>query len=157
MASSAEHVERRAQSHDIIRELVRSRTETLSLYNDLATLRPFRSGRATKVALDHFCQALVDYTASTHFQLYRRIEENTERRIPVLRLAGEIYPRVLGTTEVIVEFNDRYDPTRPFEDPERLTADLSRLGEALAERIELEDRLIQALTKGRQPARNLPE
>ncbi|HQU15889.1 MAG: hypothetical protein B7Z66_06230 [Chromatiales bacterium 21-64-14] len=152
MATSAEHVERRAQSHDIIRDLVRSRTETLSLYNDLASMRPFRSSGSVKTTLDHFCQALMDYTASTHFQLYRRIEENTERRTPVLRLAGEIYPRVLGTTEVIVDFNDRYDPTQPLNDPERLTADLSLLGEALAERIELEDRLIQALTKNRRPA-----
>ncbi|HDJ86082.1 MAG TPA: Rsd/AlgQ family anti-sigma factor, partial [Chromatiales bacterium] len=78
-------------------------------------------------------------------------EENIERRAPVQRLAGEIYPRVLHTTEVILEFNDRYDPTRPCEDldMDRLTRDLSQIGETLAERIDLEDRLIQTLTQSR--------
>ena len=151
MASSAQHVERRAQSHQSIREVVLARTETLSLYQQLASMRPFGLEQTVQSALDRFCQALVDYTAGTHFQLYRRIEENTERRAPVQRLAGEIYPRVLHTTEVILEFNDRYDPTQPCEDldRERLTRDLSQIGEALAERIDLEDCLIQALTRPR--------
>jgi len=151
MASSAQHVERRAQSHQSIREVVLARTETLSLYQQLASMRPFVPEQTVQGALNRFCQALVDYTAGTHFQLYRRIEENTERRTPVLRLAGEIYPRVLHTTEVILEFNDRYDPTQPCEDLdlERLTRDLSQIGEAIAERIDLEDRLIQALTRSR--------
>ena len=151
MASSAQHVERRAQSHQSIREVVLARTETLSLYQQLASMRPFGPEQTVQSALDRFCQALVDYTAGTHFQLYRRIEENTERRTPVQRLAGEIYPRVLHTTEVILEFNDRYDPTQPCEDLdlERLTRDLSQIGEALAERIDLEDCLIQALTRPR--------
>ncbi len=151
MASSAQHVERRAQSHQSIREVVLARTETLSLYHQLASMRPFGLEQTVQGTLDRFCQALVDYTAGTHFQLYRRIEENTERRTPVQRLAGEIYPRVLHTTEVILEFNDRYDPTQPCEDLdlERLTRDLSQIGEALAERIDLEDCLIQALTRPR--------
>ena len=151
MASSAQHVERRAQSHQSIREVVLARTETLSLYQQLASMRPFGPEQTVQGALNRFCQALVDYTAGTHFQLYRRIEENTERRTPVLRLAGEIYPRVLHTTGVILEFNDRYDPTQPCEDLDldRLTRDLSQIGEAIAERIDLEDRLIHALTRSR--------
>lgn len=151
MASSAQHVERRAQSHQGIREVVLARTETLTLYQQLASMRPFGPEQTVQDTLDRFCQALVDYTAGTHFQLYRRIEENIERRIPVQRLAGEIYPRVLHTTEVILEFNDRYDPTRPCEDldMDRLTRDLSQIGETLAERIDLEDRLIQTLTQSR--------
>lgn len=149
MATSAQQVERRAQSHRSIRELVVARTETLSLYQRLAEMQPFKADRPVQSTLDRFCQSLVDYTAATHFQLYRRIEENTERRAPVLRLAGDIYPRVLHTTNVIIDFNDRYDPTRPCADPERLAQDLSHLGEALAERIDLEDRLISALTRSR--------
>ncbi len=151
MASSAQHVERRAQSHQSIREVVLARTETLSLYQQLASMRPFEPEQTVQDTLDRFCQALVDYAAGTHFQLYRRIEENIERRTPVLRLAGKIYPRVLHTTEVILEFNDRYDPTQPCEDMdlERLSRDLSQLGEALAERIDLEDRLIHTLTQSR--------
>ncbi len=151
MASSAQHVERRAQSHQSIREVVLARTETLSLYQQLASMRPFGPEQTVQDTLDRFCQALVDYAAGTHFQFYRRIEENTERRTPVLRLAGKIYPRVLHTTEVILEFNDRYDPTQPCKDIdlERLSRDLSQLGEALAERIDLEDRLIRTLTRAR--------
>ncbi len=150
MASSAQHVERRAQSHQSIRELVAARTETLSLYQRLASMRPFGAAHSVQPVLERFCEALVDYTAATHFQLYRRIEENTERRGPVLRLAGEIYPRVLETTGTIVEFNDRYDGAGTDRDLDRLAQDLSRLGEALADRIDLEDRLIRALTQSRR-------
>ena len=49
-----------------------------------------------------------------------------------------------ATTQAAVTFNDRYDSAERCRDLTRLSQDLSILGEQLAERIELEDRLIGA-------------
>jgi regulator of sigma D len=46
---------------------------------------------------------------------------------------------------VLVDFNDKYDAALPTFSVERLGDDLSRLGEQLAGRFELEDALIRLL------------
>ena len=48
-------------------------------------------------------------------------------------------------TEEVVEFNDRYEVLTPEKLAGGLSEDLSRVGETLAVRFELEDRLFAAL------------
>ena len=100
--------------------------------------------------MQDFCQALIDYAASAHFQLYRYISDKLERRTPVIEVAGSIYPRIAQTTDMILRFNDRYEGVDLMRCDgavlERLASDLSALGETLAERIQLEDRVISAMT-----------
>lgn len=135
-------LERRAQSHKDIELLVESRTETLALYSDLAAKQPFKVERATQVLLQNFCESLIDYTATAHFQLYRHIDEDKERRAPVQKIAGELYPRISEITQQFLGFNDKYDCEDHCEDLGALSDDLSKLGEQLADRIDLEDKLI---------------
>lgn len=141
--------DRRARAKQRLAGLVASRNETLSLYSDLASSRPYQPGEQTEEMVRRFCQALVDYAATAHFQLYRYIVENKERRKAVLALAEQIYPQIAASTDAILDFNDRYD-VAPLET--RITAlaeDLSQLGEMLADRIQLEDKVIDALDGGR--------
>jgi len=142
--------ERRGRSREKLATLVKTRSETLSLYTELANQQPFEGDEATREALQDFCQALVDYAASAHFQLYRYISDRLERRTPVLEVADAIYPRIAQTTDMILRFNDRYDGVDLMacerESLERLAGDLSSLGETLAERIQLEDQVIGAMT-----------
>ncbi len=143
--------ERRAESLGQLQTLVESRTETLSLLNQLAAMRPFvPPTEEVQTALQEFCEALVDYTASAHFQLYRFFEEGKERRRAVLEVAERLYPRIAETTEVILDFNDRYDCEDHCEDLSRLADDLSALGEVLADRIQLEDQVISAMRRGKR-------
>lgn len=137
--------DRRAQSHNLITELVTIRTEMLASYGQLAARRPFVDEESLHELLQDFCQILIDYTASAHFRLYRYVEERMEKRKGVLQTAEAIYPRVSAITECIVKFNDRYETPGSIQDVKQLEKDLSRLGEFLAERIELEDQLIEAL------------
>ena len=137
--------ERRGAVRDKLATLVQTRTEALSLFSDLVNRRPFTVEPETKDALQEFCEALIDYTASAHFQLYRFLETNVERREPVLKVADEVYPRIVRTTDAILEFNDKYEKARLEDCVDCLPEDLSRLGEALADRILLEDRMIGAL------------
>ena len=142
--------DRRSRSLQKLATLVRTRTETLSLYTELANQRPFEADDITSEALQEFCQALIDYTASAHFQLYRFISDKLERRVAVLKVADIVYPKIIQTTDSILRFNDRYENVDlPNGDEEMLAlldTDLSELGETLAERIQLEDQVIGAMT-----------
>jgi len=77
--------------------------------------------------------------------LYRRIAEGTERRSPVLEMAKEIYPRISQTTDIAVDFSERYEVPDDGRLRSHLTEDLSALGEEVTTRIELEDQLILAM------------
>jgi regulator of sigma D len=138
-------VDRRSKSGEKLTALVESRTETLSLLTELAGRQPFNPEPNTEQALRRFCEALIDYTASAHFQLYRYLADNRERRQSVLAIADKIYPRIVETTDVILRFNDKYESMSLDNSVEFLAMDLSNLGECLAERIQLEDRVIKAM------------
>lgn len=137
--------ERRRGTRDSITKMVQERTEVLSLYWRLAGLDPFGDSQQREPAkklLQQFCQLLVDYIAAGHFSLYERIVNGTERRRELGGLAQELYPRIADTTTVALDFNDRYDCDGNYEITESFKADLSWLGEELAVRIDLEDKLI---------------
>ena len=140
--------ERRNRSRDLIKAMVVARKETLSLYSRLGELQPTGSNTAAVFdLLQRFCQALIDYTARAHFQLYRHIEEKTERRTEVLDIAERIYPRIAELTQTIVDFNDKYDCEPHADNLKNLSDDLSQLGMALSDRIALEDQLIKVLCR----------
>jgi regulator of sigma D len=142
--------ERRARSQNEINDLVECRTGALSLYSELASHQPFCAEGNTQSLLQSFCESLIDYTASAHFQLYRHIDEDRERREPVRAIADEIYPSIADITQKILDFNDKYDCSDHCGDFSGLAEDLSELGEKLADRIELEDRLIKVLSMRRR-------
>ncbi len=142
-------VERREASHSKLRALLESRTETLSLLNELAAMRPFKPDEEVQELLQEFCESLVDYTASAHFQLYSYIEEGTERRTSVKELAEAVYPKIAEATRHILDFNEKYDCSDQCNDLANLDGDLSRLGEILAVRIQDEDQIIELLTRER--------
>jgi regulator of sigma D len=141
--------ERRARSHQEINDLVECRTGALSLYSELASRQPFKPEHETQQLLQSFCESLIDYTASAHFQLYRHVDENRERRQPVKDVAESVYPTIADITQKILDFNDKYDCEDHCGDFSHLAEDLSYLGERLADRIELEDRLISVLSAPR--------
>lgn len=141
--------ERRGASHEKLATLVKTRTEALALFSDLVSRRPFEPDPGIDETLQEFCEALIDYTASAHFQLYRFLDSKIERRTPVLEVADEVYPDIIRTTDAILAFNDKYEKVRLKDCVDVLSEDLSRLGEALADRIQLEDRMISVLTASR--------
>ena len=141
-------VDRRRTSSDKLAALVNARNETLSLLTDLASRQPFHSDSSMEKALRRFCEALIDYTASAHFQLYRYLADNCERRKAVLAIADELYPKIVETTDTILRFNDKYETMSLDNSVEFLAMDLSNLGECIADRIQYEDRVISALQRG---------
>lgn len=153
MTVSEMKIERRQGSHQAIQKLVHHRTDMLALYGQLASHRPYKPTDDLLELLQMFCQALVDYTADAHFRLYRYIESQNERRMSASKVAENVYPRITASTEDILDFNDKYDTKAHSSDSLKdLEHDLSMLGERLADRIELEDRLVAALSSSRKPS-----
>lgn len=139
--------EARTESRRKMDSLLGARKETLSLYSELAALRPFKEVEDdVSVVLQEFCETLMDYTASAHFQLYRFIEDGTERRENIRKLAEKIYPNISETTEQFLDFNDKYEAEQKATHFSSLDHDLSSLGEILADRILYEDQVISAFT-----------
>lgn len=144
-----EAVERRSSSINKLQTLLQTRTETLALLNQLAAMRPFNPEEGVQAVLQEFCESLVDYTASAHFQLYRFIEDGTERRTTVKEIATKVYPLISNTTRFILDFNEKYEDDSQLSAFQDLDRDLSLLGEVLADRITEEDEIIDVLTQSR--------
>ena len=139
--------ERRSESLDKLHNLLQTRVETLTLYNQVAALRPFEEAKEDlPQVLREFCETLMDYTASAHFQLYRFIEDGSERRAKVVKVAENLYPGIADSTQSILDFNDKYDADHELDHLASLDSDLSRLGEILADRIQDEDQIITAFS-----------
>ncbi|MGD1983150.1 MAG: Rsd/AlgQ family anti-sigma factor [Chromatiaceae bacterium] len=144
--TEARRSERREGTHEMVRKLLGERQEMLSKFCRVAGLEPFEHVTPSVEVLQDFCQVLVDYSAFGHFEIYERIVAGRERRTQVVEIAREVYPRIAEASEVAVEFNDKYDASDHTLDLHQLDRDLGKLGEELAVRIEMEDRIIEALT-----------
>jgi regulator of sigma D len=142
--------ERRGQTTKLIDHMLVERNQLLSLLLQTSSIRSSAPTEADLDLLNEFCQVVVDYIAAGHFGLYERIIEKKERRKSVANLAMQVYPSIDETTQTALSFNEKYDLDNADMNLSNLTEDLSRLGEALTARIELEDRLIRQLFKPRE-------
>lgn len=93
--------------------------------------------------LGKFCQILVDYLSAGHFEIhYQLLREAEAFNDGTAELAQALLPPIDATTETLLAFNDRYAEIADHSDHTLLARDLSELGEVLAVRFELEDRMI---------------
>lgn len=138
--------ERRTGTQDIVDKLLAERQQMLVLFCQVAGMGPYQKEKPDTRLLQDFCQVLVDYSAFGHFEIYQRIVNGAERRAQVIQVAEEVYGRITEATEVAVTFNDKYDAADHTLNLRHLSEDLSTLGEEIAMRIEMEDRIINALT-----------
>ncbi len=91
-----------------------------------------------------FCQILVDYASAAHFEVYDQlIREAEAANDDSVTLAEELYPKLHKITQFALDFNDKYATEESWENNQRdFQQDLSRLGEELSHRFEMEDQLI---------------
>ncbi len=132
---------------DLIERWLRARQQLIVTYCKLTRANDFPNVDKARAAFCQFCELLVDYVSAGHFEVYDKlIQEARDFDDGGVALAGRLYPRIQKTTEVALEFNDRFDriqgPDATFDD---LYEGLSDLGETLEDRFEMEDLLIEAL------------
>lgn len=140
-----DYSKRRAKTLAMIEGLLRERQRMWSLYCQFALKDENTDDLPIEPEVRSFCQVLIEYISIGHFGIYQRIAEGKERRQNVLKVAREVYPKLVELTDHAVAFNDKYEHLRDEAMKRDLTADLSALGESLANRIELEDQLINSL------------
>jgi regulator of sigma D len=130
--------------NEIIDRWLEERQAMLVQYCALSGLDQDLSDLQRGEKLRSFCQILVDYVSAGHFEVYDQlIKEGREfDDADALQEASKLYDTIDTTTEKLLDFNDKYLET---DDLGSLSADLSKLGEALEVRFSTEDRLISVL------------
>jgi len=94
-------------------------------------------------SITKFCQQLLDYISLGHFEVYESLVADSDAEGDAsLKLARTLYPEIQKTTEFALAFNDKYTNMNNIDEYTILADDLSKMGEVLATRIELEDQLI---------------
>lgn len=104
-----------------------------------------------------FCDVLMDYVSAGHFEIYERLmgELESSARDEASGAVRRLYPQIAASTDTVLAFDEKYGERLDDELWPDFDADLSRLGEALATRFELEDELITLFGASRaepQPA-----
>lgn len=132
---------------DLVTKLLAARQESLVLFHKLAALKPFAPAAPAQHLLQRFRQTLVDYLALGPFEVYQALEEQPADSPyrQARELARRLYAPIARTTQAALDFHDRYDGDLSGPALAELDAELSRLGEQLAVRIALEDRIMAAV------------
>jgi regulator of sigma D len=135
---------------DLVTKLLAARQESLVLFHKLAALKPFTLAEPVQHLLQRFRQTLVDYLALGPFEVYTALEEQPADSPyrQARELARQLYARIARTTQAALDFHDRYDGDLSSSGLAELDEALSRLGEQLAMRIALEDRIVAAVRNG---------
>lgn len=135
--------------HQAVDKWLEERQGLLIHYFQLAGLPPYDKGAKglpSSAEIKSFCQILVDYVSTGHFEIYEQLVQSADAQDEEVRkITLRVYPLITVTTERVLNFNDKYtevtsnDPLLDFDN------DLSALGEALEVRMELEDQLLVSL------------
>lgn len=137
--------ERRTHTRAAVERLLEQRQQMLVQFERVSGVQPFDDDAPGAESLERFVQLLMDYIAAGHFGLYQRITEGTERRKAVIDAAERVFPKIAATMDRALDFNDAYDTTDKSAPFDALSDRLSRLGEVIALRVELEDELLSAM------------
>ncbi|KIS45534.1 regulator of sigma D [Kosakonia sacchari] len=136
--------ERVGGSNKLVDHWLLVRKQLLVSYYNLVGIKPGKGSymQLNEKALDDFCHNLVDYLSAGHFNIYERIISEMEGASPLLA-ATQLYPQLEANT---VELMNYYDSSleNAIDDDNCLEFQqaLSDIGEALAARFMLEDKLI---------------
>lgn len=135
---------------DLVAKLLAARQESLVLYHKLAALKPFPLLDPAQHLLRRFQAVLVDYLALGLFEVYQELEDQPSHSpyCQARDLARRLYGHIAHTTQAAMLFHDRYDGELSDPALAALHGELSRLGEQLARRIELEDCIVAAIRSG---------
>lgn len=130
---------------ELIDRWLQERREVLVDFCALGEIHDFDSHNTVhREKLKAFCEILVDYASAGHFEVYDQlIQEGKDLHDDEgLETAKHLFQTIDATTEVILDFNDKYLET---DDLRTLAKDLSQLGISLEARLTTEDRMIEVL------------
>lgn len=139
--------------HKLIDQWLHHRQELIVVYCRLSDESRKKVADANRAAqLRQFCQQLMDYVSAGHFEIYDQLAREAEAfHDGGEKLLEELMPRLNETTGAALDFNDYYDTDENCQEAwDSLPEQLSQMGESLATRFRLEDRLIERLHNAHQ-------
>ena len=115
----------------------------VTLYN-LSDIAHDDASQSRGTLLQKLCQEVVDYVSAGHFEVFKELIKEAEAfdDRAALEEGQKGFEYICKTTELILDFNDKY---QEVDDLEAISEDLSNLAECLADRIEAEDKIIQVM------------
>lgn len=132
--------------HEIIDRWLKQRQHLIETWIVLRDRGEYTPTDTPKI--QHLCELLVDYVSVGHFNVYEQLALEAEefKDDSALKLLNELMPEIDESTEVALEFNDKYDTKEHCNAQlEALPFSMQPLGVVMAERFQLEDRLIKEL------------
>ncbi|MDF0535149.1 sigma D regulator [Shewanella yunxiaonensis] len=129
----------------LIDRWLHNRRELLSQYFKLAGIPYGKRDKKSlpEVAQVHlFCEHLVDYISECHFRVINQIMHSFPEG---QKLTDQLLPKLLETTELLLDFIDKYADVESDDMLFELDDDLAELVNTLETRLQLEDRLLQVL------------
>ncbi|PCJ40537.1 MAG: sigma D regulator [Moraxellaceae bacterium] len=132
----------------LIESWLKERQDLIILYvaiDGLKELTP--TDTPISVKLQAFSQMLIDYVSAGHFEVYDELTKEAEDfQEDYSGLVQSCLPRIQQSTELALDFNDKYANLELcVESLNQVATDLSLLGEKMVERFDLEDKLIETL------------
>lgn len=134
-----------------INDMVKKRQQLMVVYMDLLKV-PTLGGDCVDNEgedgrkLSTFCEEIIDYVSSGHFDLYPKLIDLIEKASGrSLSIANRVLPRIEGTTDYLMRFCDLYGELDAPAEAKRFKNDLASVGKCLEQRFKNEDRLIIGL------------
>ena len=125
--------------HERIEHWLEARRLLLVVYCELSKQN---SNKGKKLQI--FCQQLIDYISEGHFEIFEELlqEGYLFKDAKGIKKGKHLLSDIHEYTQQALDFNDKYLAT---DDLTTLSADLSSLGEILAERFNVEDNMVDIL------------
>ena len=133
---------------EIIDRWLTERQELIVIYCSLSGTHNFAPNcKKSQEKLRKFCQIMMDYVSAGHFEVYDQLIKEAEAfEDSNEQLVAQLFLKINQSTEMALDFNDKYDTDDRYQQAsEELSAHLSKLGEVLVSRFDMEDRLIEIL------------
>lgn len=136
-------------SNTLIDQWLNNRRKLLVQYCQIAGLPPYETldkSLPEFQSVKAFCDLLVDYVSEGHFEVYDRVVSACEKYGESSQaLANNIVPKISETTDLALDFSDKYTEADDDKILYQLDKDLSSLGDVMETRFQLEDQLLEVL------------
>lgn len=135
-------------SNKLIDSWLNKRQELIINYCQIAGVPPYGENTQQlpdKKDVTEFCNRLIDYVSTGHFEVYREVVSQCETHAKEsLHRAEELIPSISLSTEMILEFTDKYADVSE-DNMTSFDKHLSTLIDGLEQRFALEDQLLANL------------
>ena len=147
MLSQAKHAQKQwGGTHSAVDTWLAERQQVLVEFYHIAGLTSQKNNAQTSMPsmaqLTSFCQILMDYVSAGHFEIFDILSAGD---VQAESLKQQLYPKLLATTDTCLTFNDRFSSLQDEELAKGINLSIEGLGKTLAERFELEDKMLEHL------------